>query len=149
MYVLFVDQTCCRHSAINLCTTTVVWSGMHVVQKTHKLEKLQERALRFVYLDTDSNYNELLDRADIATLHLGRLRMLATEVYKSIHKLNPPYIQDLYKPKITIHNLRAQNNLHIPRVNSTTRGLHSSSYLGAKIWNELPQNIKSAVNLSS
>ena len=125
MYSLFVDQTCCRHSAINLCTTTVVWSGMHAVQKT-KLEKLQERALRFVYLDTDSNYNELLDRADIATLHLGRLRMLATEVYKS---------------KITTHNLRAQNNLHIPRVNLTTCGLHSSSYLGAKICNELNNRI--------
>ena len=133
-------------SNFNYCC--LVWHACGA-KNTHKLEKLQERALRFVYLDTDSNYNELLDRADLATLHLGRMRTLATEVYKSIHKLNPPYIQDLYKPKITTHNLRAQNNLHIPRVNSTTYGLHSSSYLGAKIWNELPQNIKSAVNLSS
>ena len=52
--------------------------------------------------------------------------MLATEVYKYVHKLNPPYIQDIYKTKTTVTNrrLRRQNNLHIPRVNSDYVGLH-------------------------
>ena len=41
------------------------------------------------------------------------------------------------------------DTLHIPRVNSTTYGLHSSAYLGAKVWNCLPQTIKGAVTLST
>ena len=86
------------------------------VHNTRKLEKLQERALRFVYLDKVSSYDDLLTKANLTPPHLGRLKMLATEVYKSVHKLNPPYIQDIYKTKTTATNrrLRGQNNLYIP-----------------------------------
>ena len=93
--------------------------------------------------------DELLERARRPSLHPCRLRTLATEVYKSVHKLNPPYVQDLYKRKTTNHHLRGHDTLHIPRVNSTTYGLHSSAYLGAKVWNCLPQTIKGAVTLST
>ena len=135
-------------SNFNYCS--LVWHACGV-QITRKLEKLQERALRFVYLYKVSSYDDLLTKANLTTLHLGRLKMLAPEVYKSVHKLNPPYIQEIYKTKTTIthRRLRGQNNLHIPRVNSTTYGLNSSAYQGAKIWNGLSQDLKSAISLDS
>ena len=126
----------------------LVWHACSA-KHTHKLEKLQLRALRFVYHDYSSTYDELLERARRPSLHLGRLRTLATEVYKSVPKLNPPYVQDLYKRKTTNHHRRGHDTLHIPRVNSTTYGLHSSAYLGAKVGNCLPQTIKGAVTLST
>ena len=66
-------------------------------------------------LDKVSSYDDLPTRANLTTLHLRRLKMLATEVYKSVHKLTPPYIQDIYKTKTTLTNrrLRGQTNLHI------------------------------------
>ena len=73
---------------------SLVWPACSA-KNTQKLEKLQLRALRFVYHDYASTYDELLERARRPSLHLGRLRTLATEVYKSVHKLNPPYVQDL------------------------------------------------------
>ena len=127
---------------------SLVWHACSA-KNTQKLEKLQLRALRLVYHDYTSTYDELLERARRPSLHLGRLRTLATEVYKSVHQLNPPYVQDLYKCKTTNYHLRGQDTLHIPRVNSTTYGLHSSAYLGAKVWNCLPQTIKGAVTLST
>ena len=127
---------------------SLVWHACSA-KNTQKLEKLQLRALRFVYHDYTSTYDELLERARRPSLHLGRLRTLATEVYKSVHQLNPPYVQDLYKCKTTHYHLRGHDTLHIPRVNSTTYGLHSSAYLGAKVWNCLPQTIKGAVTLST
>ena len=135
-------------SNFNYCS--LVWRACGA-KNTRKLEKLQERALRFVYLDKVSSYDDLLTKANLATLHLGRLKMLATEVYKSVHKLNPPYIQDIYKTKTTVTNrrLRIQNNLHMPRVNSTTYGLNSLAYQGAKIWNGLTQDLQSAISLNS
>ena len=75
---------------------SLVWHACSA-KNTQKLEKLQLRALRFVYHDYASTYDELLERARRPSLPLGRLRTLATEVYKSVHKLNPPYVQDLYK----------------------------------------------------
>ena len=56
---------------------------------------------------------------------------------------------DLYKSKTINHHLRGHDTLHIPRVNSTTYGLHSSAYLAAKVWNCLPQISKGAVTLST
>ena len=50
-------------------------------------------------------------------------------------------------PTLTL--IHGHDTLHIPRVNSTTYGLHSSAYLGAKVWNCLPQTIKGAVTLST
>ena len=75
---------------------SLVWHACSA-KNTQKLEKLQLRALCFVYHDYASTYDELLERARRPSLPLGRLRTLATEVYKSVHKLNPPYVQDLYK----------------------------------------------------
>ena len=71
----------------NVIYCSLVWHA-YGVQNTRKLEKLQERALRFVYLDKVSSYDDLLTKANLTTLHLGRLNMLATEVYKSVHILN-------------------------------------------------------------
>ena len=61
-------------------------------KNTQKLEKLQLRALRFVYHDYPSRptYDELLERPRRQSLHLGRLRTLATEVYKSVHCVVSP-----------------------------------------------------------
>ena len=53
----------------------------------------------------------LLERARRPSLHLGRLRTLATEVYKSVHQLNPPYVHDLYKCKTTNYHLRGHDTL--------------------------------------
>ena len=108
---------------------SLVWHACSA-KNTQKLEKLQLRALRFVYHDYTSTIDEL-ERARRPSLHLGRLITLATEVYKSVHQLNPPYVQYLYKCKTTNYHLRGHDTLHIPRVNSTTYGLHSSAYIGA------------------
>ena len=65
-------------SNFNYCS--LVWHACGAKKNTRKLEKLQERALRFVYLDKVSSYDDLLTKANLTTLHLGRLKMLATEV---------------------------------------------------------------------
>ena len=54
-----------------------------------KLEKLQERALRFVFSDFTSTYEELLKRGNFLPLSIYRLKFLAIEVYKCVKKLNP------------------------------------------------------------
>ena len=97
-------------------------------KNTQKLENFSyERYVLSVYHDYASTYDELLERARRPSLYLGRLGTLATEVYKSVHKLNPPYAQDLYKRKTSNHHLRGHDTLHIPRVNFTTYDLHSFS----------------------
>ena len=70
------------------------------VANTKKIEKIQERALRFVYYDYISSYDELLDKAKMPTLHIRRIRTMALETYKIFHDIAPPVLSDLiYKQK--------------------------------------------------
>ena len=63
-------------SNFNYCP--LVW---HFCSKanTEKLEKLQYRALRIVFHDYISSYESLLSKVNLPTLHMNRLRCIATE----------------------------------------------------------------------
>ena len=62
---------------------------------TTKLEKIQERALRFIYEDYVSSYDELLLRAKVPSLKIRRMRNMAIECFKILYKLSPPCLHDL------------------------------------------------------
>jgi hypothetical protein len=44
---------------------------------TSKLEKIQARALRFIYEDYESTYDELLEKAKVPSLKVRRMRTMA------------------------------------------------------------------------
>ena len=54
-------------SNFNYCP--IVWNVYGIVQM-RKMEKVQERALRFVFDDSISEYTELVRKADCEVLHL-------------------------------------------------------------------------------
>ena len=72
----------------------------------NKLEKLQERALRFVFRDATSSYENLLERGYFLPLSAYRKRCLGIETYKCFHGLKPDYLNNLFKRSSTKHNLR-------------------------------------------
>ena len=61
-------------------------------ESSNKLEKIQERALRFVYGDKDSSYQDLVTKANVSTVKVLCLREIAIEVLKMIHRINPPVL---------------------------------------------------------
>ena len=116
---------------------------------TKKLERIQCRALRFVFLDFNSDYTTLLVRAGLPTLELARKREILVEVYKAVMHLSPPFMWGLFTQKLTRYNLRNSNQLNIPHSNTTKYGLRSFSTYGATLWNSLPGHIKSCGDLNS
>ena len=73
-------------SHFNFCP--VVWHHCGKVN-TIKMEKIQERALRYVFSDYKSSYDELLARGNLQTLEVGRLRYIAIQVFKIVNKISP------------------------------------------------------------
>ena len=59
---------------------------------TKKLERIQFRALRFVFLDFESDYETLLDRAGLLTLELSRKRAILMDVYKNLLHESPAFM---------------------------------------------------------
>jgi hypothetical protein len=76
---------------------------------TKKLEKIQERALRFIYNNSDSSYENLLEKSQLPSLRLRRLRSMAIEVFKIINKQTPVYLHDLVTIKKSSYSFRYNN----------------------------------------
>ena len=129
-------------SNFNYCP--IVW---HFCEKVNasKMERIQKRALRFVFNDLTSSYDILLDRAGVTILTLSRIKTIAAEVYKASNDLSPHYIADMFYPRAeTQHNLRNTNLLTLPKVKTVKYGKNSLLFEGVKIWNHLPNDIRIA-----
>jgi hypothetical protein len=131
-------------SQFNYCP--IVW---HFCSISHmkKMEKIQERALRYVYNDFSSSYADLRTKADVPLLYVQRLRYLMTEVYKIINKQGPTYLHWLLKTKDSSYNTRNPNMLEQPKYNTVKYGLNSLKYQGARMWNLLDSEIKQCQDL--
>ena len=129
---------------LNYCP--LVWYFTSAKQ-INKIEKIQERALRYISDDYDSNYQQLLENNKFVSMEIKRKQTLCTEIFKTFNDLNPPYMKEFFQKYSFFYNLRSSDDLSIPRVNQTTFGLKSIRYEGAVLWNHLPKNIKSSDTL--
>jgi hypothetical protein len=132
-------------SNFNYCPLT--W---HFTNETNtkKIEKIQERALRFIYEDHISSYEELLHKSGLPSLRVRRIRLIALETFKILHKKNPEYLHDLVKYKNSIYNFRAKDSAEIPQPRTERYGKRSFRYVAANLWNSLPNSFKSTSNFS-
>ena len=115
----------------------------------NKIERIQERALRFINNDYHSDYSTLLSKNKHVTMEVKRMRFLCMEIYKTMNGLNPNYMNEIFVKSSSRHSSRRPHDLMVPRVNQTKFefGLKSIQYGGAKLWNHLPNSTKSAENL--
>ena len=133
-------------SNFKYCPVTWMFCGKMNVSK---LEKIQERALRFVYKDMSSAYKCLLEKGEFLSLSMFRVYFLAIEVYKCCMGLNPPYLNDLFQKQTLRYRLRDTDLIVQAKFKTFTFGYKSFSYYGAKVWNELPAQLKKCDNISS
>ena len=77
-------------------------------------------------------------------MNVDRLRMLCTEIYKTVISLNPEFMRDLFSLKETSRLVRENYmlNLNIPVHKQVTFGSKSLRVFGPKVWNNLPYRIK-------
>ena len=95
---------------------------------TSKMEKVQERARRFINNDFSSSVQALLASTNIEPLHVKRLKQMATEVFKIIYNIAPDYIKELTSLQGSSYNFRNEGKASLPRVNGTWYGLRSFRY---------------------
>ena len=134
------------YSNFNYCPLVWYFSSSKSLQK---IERIQERALRFLYNDHKSSYNDLLIRSKKCTMQVARQRTLCIEIFKTIKNLNPSFMQSIFISRTSKHPSRNPNNLNHFRPNQVTFGSKSLKAIGPQIWNCLPNEIKSADNLNS
>ena len=98
-------------SNFNYCPVVWYFCGE---SNTKKMERIQERTLRFIYEDFNSDYDTLLLKSGLPSLKIRRLRMMATEIFKILHKQSPAYLNDIVSFKHISYSFRRQQTVEIP-----------------------------------
>ena len=114
----------------------------HVCGKTSsvKMEHVVERGLKMVYSDCISDGATLRKTVNVSSLFMSRIRLLCLYVYKSLNDMLPVSID--FEIKDTPYSFRSKKMLIQPAFCTKTYGYNSLSYLGAKLWNMLPNECK-------
>ena len=111
-----------------------------------KIASTQRRAIRAIEIDFDTPSELLLLKYDFETIHITNLRMLLIEVYKSLHRLNPEFMWELFQPKHINVNLRCGKPLTLPKSSVCTT--NSLVFRAILAWNNLPSFLKEAPSLA-
>ena len=115
---------------------------------TMKIEKVQERALRIILNDCESNYKNLLIETNRLSLYITRLQLIVTEVFKATRGMTPSFIKELFTIKRHDYEFRDNNTLVVPSFKTIHFGKNCLSYHGPYLWNSLEIKCKDVENLN-
>ena len=133
-------------SQFNYCP--LVWM-FHSRILNNRINRLHEKCLRLVYNDQLSSYEDLLITDGSTTIHQRNLQSLSIELYKRVNGMSPDLMKDVFPLQpISHYDLRVKKTFFNRKVKSVYFGTETLAYLGPKIWEMIPLNIRSLRSLS-
>ena len=111
----------------------LIWM-FHSRRLNNKINNVHEKALRIIYSDYKSTFQEILDKVASFSVHHRNIQTLAIEIYKHIHGLSPAIMGEVFKiNRILPYNLRTRNDFS-SRVPKTVKyGTETISFLAPKV----------------
>ena len=91
-----------------------------------------------------STFEKFLEKDNSVTIHVRNLRISATELYKTKENLAAPVMHEIFEQRNIQFNLRSQTDFQLGSVKAVSCGLRAVRYLGPKIWNIVPFEIKNS-----
>ena len=130
-------------SQFRYCSLTWMF---HSRKSNNEINLLHERALRMIYNDQISSFQELLDKDNSFTVHHFNIQSLAIEMFKVINNIAATIFGDLFT---TYHsyNLRSKSKFAVPNVRTVHNGQNYIQYYGSLVWNMIPGYIKDSETL--
>ena len=116
-----------------------------------KVERLNERAIRFVFRDKYTSYSKLVNALGLSSLKQQRLIEITLSIFNAVHNsLALKCIQNMIvHRKNASYNLRGDYILSLPKPKSITYGLNSVRYIVPKLWNSIPNMFRNITNFKS
>ena len=75
----------------------------------NRINSLHEKALRLLYCDHSSNFQELLQRDNSVTIHQKNIQALAILMYKVTNNIAPTIVSELFSFSNINYNLRSDS----------------------------------------
>ena len=115
----------------------------------NKINHIHERALRLVYQDYTTSFDDLLKQDNSLIFHHRNIHQVAIEMFKVKHDLSPPFMKELFTYLGNNKGTRSGDTFARPNVNSVYKGDHSIRSFGPIVWNVmLPDRLKTCESLS-
>ena len=115
-----------------------------------KINHVHERALRLVYQDYASTFEELLKKDNSLTFHHRNIHQVAIEMFKVKHDLSPSFMKEIFCHKGNDLGTRSGDAFLRPHVRSVKKGDRSLRSFGPIVWNAmLPEKLKKCESLDS
>ena len=119
----------------------------HSRHTNNKINRLHERALRIVYNDYESTFEQLLINDKSFCIHHQNIHKLMIEIYKVFNNITDNIYSNIFIRTNHYSNLRSQRDLLIPSVKSVLKGKNSLRYFGSLMWNSLPIDVRNSESL--
>ena len=115
----------------------------HSRKLNNKINRLHERCLSVVYNDRLSTFEELLNKNNSVSVHHRNLQCLATEMFKVHLGEAPQILQEVFSlTEPSTYNLQFQPESSTRPIRTVYYGSNSLRYLGPKIWEIVPLQLK-------
>ena len=99
-----------------------------------------------LFNDCVSSNESHLNKVKLPTLHMSRLRCIATETYKCINNMTPEYLKDLVEIKQSNYSFRYENTVKIPTARTVTNWQSLFRFESARVWNNLPNEFRKTMS---
>ena len=115
----------------------------HNRTKNNRTNRLHERCLRSIDNGKNSSFHDLLEKYSFFSIHHRNFRAPATEMYRIYNGIAPEIVTEIFPLRLQgQYNLRSWSGFTLLIVRTVNYGIESIRYLGPKIWQSLPANIK-------
>ena len=126
---------------------SLIWM-FHSRILNNRINSLHERALRLVYKDQDSSFEQLLQRDNSFSIHHRNLQKLATEMYKVKHNLSPSFMHSIFPNMNITYNLRNNPEFRTENIRTTYSCSETLTFCGPKTWDLVPKSIKESSTIN-
>ena len=125
-------------SQFNYCP--LVWM-CHSREINNRINNIHYRALRIVYNDNTSSFEDLLRKDGSVTIHQENLRFLSLEMFKVIHGATPSFMSDIFTKKSNLNSENISSNTRSDSIfynyfhpKTGNYGLDTLRHLGPKVY---------------
>ena len=129
-------------SQLSQCTPVRIFHSRNL---NIKINRIHGRDVRLVY-QSNLSFSELLDQANSVKVHQKNFHVPVREIYKVKIGIVSEIMKDIFELQNPSYNTRSScNQFRRENIKNVHYGLQSVRYLGPKIWELVPNDIKYSI----